>query len=122
MLEKFCVPLYNFDMKDYHFWVYILFDERAKGTYIGVTNNLERRMYEHKMGLDDGYTKEHNIHKLGYFEYYKYVNNAIAREKQLKKWKRAWKYRLIETMNPNWIDLADDLDKNIEFWKDKETK
>ena len=116
------MPLYNFDMKDYHFWVYILFDERTKGTYIGVTNNLERRMYEHKMGLDDGYTKEHNIHKLGYFEYYKYVNNAIAREKQLKKWKRAWKYRLIETMNPNWIDLADDLDKNIEFWKDKETK
>ncbi len=45
-------------MKDYNFWVYILFDERAKATYIGVTNNLERRMYEHKMGLDDGYTKE----------------------------------------------------------------
>ena len=115
------MPLYNFDMKDYHFWVYILFDERAKGTYIGMTNNLESRMYEHKMGLDDGYTKEHNIHKLGYFEYYKYVNNAIARKKQLKKWKRAWKYRLIETMNPNWIDLADDLEKNIEFWKNKET-
>ena len=93
-------------MKDYHFWVYILFDERAKGTYIGVTNNLERRMYEHKMGLDDGYT----------------IDNAIAREKQLKKWNRAWKYRLIETMNPNWIDLADDLEKNIEFWKNKETE
>ena len=104
-------------MKDYNFWVYILFDERAKGTYIGVTNNLERRMHEHKMGLDDGYTKKKNIHKLGYFEYYKYVDNAIAREKQLKKWNR-----LIETMNPNWVDLADDLEKNIEFWKNKETE
>ena len=92
-------------MKDYHFWVYILFDERAKGTYIGVTNNLERRMYEHKMGLDDGYTKEHNIHKLGYFEYYKYVNNAIAREKQLKKWRRDWKKNIIIDFNPTFEDL-----------------
>ena len=108
-------------MKDYNFWVYILFDKRASGTYIGVTNNLERRMYEHKMGLDDGFTKERNVHKLGYFEYYKYIDNAIAREKQLKKWKRAWKYRLIETMNPNWNDLADGLSKNIEYWKNKET-
>ena len=109
-------------MKDYNFWVYILFDERAKATYIGVTNNLERRMYEHKMGLDDGYTKENNIHKLGYFERYQYINNAIVREKQLKKWNRAWKYRLIETMNPDWIDLADELDKNIAYWKNKEIK
>ena len=109
-------------MKDYNFWVYILFDEHAKATYIGVTNNLERRMYEHKMGLDDGYTKEKNIHKLGYFEHYKYIDNAIAREKQLKKWRRAWKYRLIETMNPEWGDLADDLERNIEYWKNKETE
>ena len=109
-------------MKDYHFWVYILFDERAKGTYIGVTNDIERRMYEHKMGLDDGFTKSKNIHKLGYFEYYKYINNAIAREKQLKKWKRAWKYQLIETMNPDWQDLAIDIAKNIEYWKKQEKK
>ncbi len=99
--------------KEYSFWVYILFDKRAGATYIGVTNNLSRRMYEHKNGLDDGYTKKHNIHKLGYFEQYKYIDNAIAREKQLKKWNRAWKYRLIETINPNWIDLASDLDDYI---------
>ena len=107
-------------MKDYHFWVYILFDEPAKATYVGVTNDIERRMYEHKMGLDDGYTKEKNIHKLGYVEYYKYVNNAIAREKQLKKWKRAWKYRLIETMNPEGRDLAEDIENNIQYWKKQE--
>ena len=99
--------------KSYIFWVYILFDKRASATYIGVTNNLSRRMYEHKTGQVDGYTKQHNIHNLGYFEEYKYVNDAIAREKQLKKWKRAWKYRLIETMNPDWVDLASDMDDYI---------
>ena len=107
-------------MKDYNFWVYILFDERAKATYIGVTNDLQRRMYEHKMGRVDGFTKDKNIHKLGYFECYKYIDKAVAREKQLKKWKRSWKYRLIETMNPNWIDLADSLERNIAYWKNKE--
>ena len=93
-------------MKEYNFWVYILFNDRAKATYIGVTNNLERRMIEHKMGLVPGYTKQHNIDKLAYFEHYQYIYDAIAREKALKKWNRAWKYRLIETMNPEWNDLA----------------
>ena len=97
--------------KEYHFWVYILFDERAKGTYIGVTNDLERRMYEHKMGLVPGFAHEHGITKLGYYEHYRYIDKAIAREKNLKDWHRAWKYRLIETMNPDWIDLASDIDK-----------
>ena len=109
--------MYAVHMKEYNFFVYILFDSRAKGTYIGVTNDLERRMYEHKMGLDNGFTKIHNIHKLGYFERYSHIENAIAREKQLKKWKRAWKYRLIETMNPDWADLASDLEHNISYWK-----
>ena len=100
-------------MKEYHFWVYILFNERAKATYIGVTNNLERRMIEHKMGLIRGYTKTHKIDKLSSFEHYKYIDDAIKREKILKKWNRAWKYRLIETMNPNWDDLAVGLDEYI---------
>ena len=100
-------------MQEFHFWVYILFDERAKATYIGVTNDLERRMIEHKKGLVPGYTKQHHINKLAYFEHYKYVRDAIAREKVLKKWNRAWKYRLIETMNPNWDDLAVGLDEYI---------
>lgn len=90
-----------------------VFNERARATYIGVTNDLERRMIEHKMGLIDGYTKEHGIHKLAYFEHYKYINDAIAREKALKKWNRAWKYTLIERMNPNWVDLAESLDERL---------
>ena len=102
-------------MKDYCFWVYILFDRRAGGTYIGVTNDLARRVCEHKKGLVPGFAHEHNITKLGYFECYRYVNDAIAREKNLKNWHRAWKYRLIETMNPDWTDFAaylDDIDIN----------
>ncbi|MDR1361530.1 MAG: GIY-YIG nuclease family protein [Rickettsiales bacterium] len=102
--------------KEYHFWVYILFDRKGGGTYIGITNDLTRRMLEHKNGTVEGFTKEKNIHKLGYYEYYKYINNAIAREKMLKKWNRAWKYRLIETMNPEWKDLAEELDK-VDIYK-----
>jgi putative endonuclease len=94
------------EFKEYHFWVYIMFDKKGAGTYIDMTNDLTRRIYEHKNGLIPGFTKEKNIDKLGYYEHYKYVNNAIKREKQLKKWERPWKYRLIETMNPYWKDLS----------------
>ena len=73
--------------RDYNFYVYILFDEPAKATYIGVTNDLERRMYEHKLELIDGFTKEKHIHKLAYYEWYTDINVAISREKDLKKWK-----------------------------------
>jgi len=100
--------------KEYHFWVYILFDERAKATYIGMTNNINRRMLEHKREAIEGFTKEKHIHKLAYYEHHKYVNDAIAREKALKKWNRAWKYRLIETMNPGWKDLAEGIDWQLD--------
>ena len=105
--------------RDYNFYVYILFDERAKATYIGVTNDLERRIYEHKLELIDGFTKRKHIHKLAYYEYYTDINTAIAREKALKNWKRAWKYRLIETMNPDWVDLAAYIDEQIAQEKNK---
>ena len=99
--------------QNHNYYVYILFDERAKATYIGVTNDLERRVYEHKLELIPGFTKDKHIHKLGYYECYTDINNAIAREKALKKWNRAWKYRLIETMNPEWNDLAAYIDEVI---------
>ena len=98
---------------EYNFYVYIMFNERAKATYIGVTNNLERRVIEHKMGLVKGHTKEKGINKLGYYEQYQYVHDAIAREKLLKGWKRVWKYRLIESENPEWKDLAECMDDYI---------
>ncbi len=101
-------------MRKYSFYVYILFNERAQATYIGVTNDLERRVIEHKSGTIPGYSKRHKTYKLGYFEHYHDIDTAIAREKQLKKWKRYWKYQLIETMNPDWNDLAAELDKYVE--------
>ena len=106
--------------RDYNFYVYILFNERAKATYIGVTNDLERRIYEHKLELIPGFTKEKHIHKLAYYEYYSDINAAIAREKALKKWNRAWKYRLIETKNPEWKDLAAEIDEIIAHEKESE--
>ncbi|MCL1891699.1 MAG: GIY-YIG nuclease family protein [Alphaproteobacteria bacterium] len=99
------------EFKEYNFWVYIMFNERAQATYIGMTNDLERRVMEHKLGLIKGNSQEHNTKKLGYYEWFQYVDKAIDREKALKKWKRAWKYRLIETMNPEWKDLAAELDE-----------
>lgn len=76
--------------------------------YIGMTNNMERRMYEHKNGLIDGFSKRYRLSKLVYFEFYQFVNDAIKREKQLKNWKRDWKISLIEEENKSWNDLAFD--------------
>jgi putative endonuclease len=87
------------------YWVYILASKLGGTLYIGVTNNLVRRVYEHRMGLAEGFTKKYRVHRLVYFEPYGDVEEAIRREKQLKKWNRAWKIRLIEEHNPNWDDL-----------------
>jgi putative endonuclease len=87
------------------YWVYILASGLGGTLYIGVTGDLVRRVYEHRMGLADGFTKKYGIHRLVYFEQYNDVEIAIQREKRLKKWNRAWKIRLIEEVNPNWDDL-----------------
>jgi len=87
------------------FWVYIM-ASRTKRLYIGVTNNLERRVWEHKAGMIDGFTKRYNINKLVYQEDYESIRDAIAREKQLKGWLREKKVSLIESGNPEWDDLA----------------
>jgi putative endonuclease len=87
------------------YWVYVLASKIGGTLYIGVTNDLVRRVYEHRMGLADGFTKRYRIHRLIYFEQHDDIEAAILREKQLKKWKRAWKIELIEKTNPNWVDL-----------------
>jgi len=87
------------------YYVYML--ASLSGTlYIGITNNLERRMVEHKEGLVEGFTKEYGVERLIYFEMYGDVRNAIRREKQLKGWRRDKKIALIEKVNPSWKDLA----------------
>ena len=92
-----------------NYYVYILTNEHGNVMYIGVTNNLERRLFEHKNELVDGFTKRYHVHKLVYFEQTGDVNAAIAREKQLKGWTRSRKNELVETMNPEWADLFDTL-------------
>ena len=92
-------------MRDYH--VYIMANE-SRMLYVGVTNDLERRVSEHKLKLDAGYTKRYNLTRLVYFEDMPDVRDAIAREKELKGWRRAKKVALIESMNPRWRDLAEE--------------
>ena len=86
------------------YYVYILTTKNDTTLYIGVTNNLQKRLYEHKSEQINGFTKKYNIHKLIYFEQYSDINAAISREKQLKRWKRSKKELLIATKNPNWDD------------------
>ena len=91
------------------YYVYIL-ASRPNGTlYNGVTNDLARRAYEHREGLVDGYTKTHGVKTLVFFEPHDEIENAIVREKRLKRWRRAWKVQLIERANPEWRDQFDDL-------------
>lgn len=79
--------------------------QRNGTLYVGVTNDLVKRIYEHKNNLVEGFTKEYNIHKLVYFEDTNDISTAIEREKKLKNWKRKWKIDLIEKSNPQWKDL-----------------
>jgi putative endonuclease len=88
-----------------YYWVYILASKIGGTLYIGVTNNLARRAYEHRTGAVAGFTKQYGVHRLVYFEQHTDVEAAIQREKRLKTWNRAWKVRLIETLNPSWDDL-----------------
>ncbi len=91
------------------FTVYILASGKNGVLYTGITNNLIRRISEHKEGLIPGFTKKYKVYFLVYYETYDYGLTAIKREKQLKKWKRKWKIDLIEKDNPNWKDLYWDL-------------
>ncbi len=90
------------------YFVYILASRRNGTLYIGVTNNLQRRVYEHKMELIEGFTKKYKVKILVYFEETNNIYSALEREKQLKKWNRRWKIRLIEENNPNWKDLYEE--------------
>lgn len=90
------------------FYIYILASKKNGTLYIGMTNDLIRRVHEHKSGLIGGFTKKYSINKLVYFESTEDVIAAILREKRLKKWKRQWKIELIEKSNPQWRDLAED--------------
>jgi len=83
---------------------------KRNGTlYVGVTSDLPRRVWEHTSDVIGGFTKKYGVHRLVYYELHDDMTTAIAREKQLKQWNRAWKLKLIESVNPQWRDLADAL-------------
>ena len=92
----------------HQYYVYIITNNINGTLYIGMTNDLQRRMFEHKNKIVKGFTEKYNITQWVYYETYKYVNDAIKREKNMKKWKRQWKINLIEEENPNWEDLSKD--------------
>lgn len=91
------------------YYVYILASERNGTIYVGVTNDLMRRVQEHREGLVEGFTKRYHVKLLVYFEVHSEIQEAIPREKRLKRWRRVWKLQLIENNNPQWKDLWLDL-------------
>ena len=94
-------------MDSRYFYVYILASDIYGTLYVGVTNDLVRRSWEHREGLVRSFTGQHATHRLVWYEQHESIIEAITREKRLKKWNRDWKIRLIEDMNPEWKDLSD---------------
>ena len=95
--------------KEYRYYVYILASKKSGTLYIGVTSNIKKRIYEHKNNLIEGFTKKYRVHDLVYYEETSDIKSAIEREKQMKKWNRLWKIRLIEEANKEWSDLYEEL-------------
>ena len=99
--------------REWHFWVYIM-ASKSRRIYTGLTNDIGRRVREHKAGEVEGFTQRYKIGRLVYYEKFRYVGNAIEREKQIKGLNRAKRVNLIEGMNPTWDDLSEEWGKSIE--------
>jgi putative endonuclease len=92
-------------MRDHAYYVYILASRRNGTLYVGVTNELVRRVQQHREGLIPGFTRKYGVKLLVYWEPHQDINEAILREKRIKRWRRKWKLELIESQNPQWRDL-----------------
>jgi putative endonuclease len=92
-------------MQEKKFYVYIMTNKPYGVFYVGVTSNLPKRLYEHKEGVVEGFTKEYNLKMLVYYEVFEDAENAIKREKRLKRWSREWKIKAVNEFNPGWNDL-----------------
>jgi putative endonuclease len=101
--QRYPVPLHRMEKA---YFVYILASKRNGTLYVGVTSRLAERVWEHKQLLVEGFTRQHDIHHLVWYEVHPTAESAITREKQIKRWNRSWKLRLIESMNPYWNDLS----------------
>lgn len=96
-------------MRTHQYWVYIVASGPCGWLYVGMTNDLIRRIDEHKHGQVDGYSRERGTDVLVWYETHQYVDQAILREKRIKRWLRPWKFALVEESNPHWADLSGDL-------------
>lgn len=94
---------------DKYYYVYILASKKKGTLYIGVTNNIVQRILEHRLKINKGFAEKYDVNNLVYYQAFKYVDIAIAREKQIKKWNRSWKIQLIEKDNKEWKDLLSDI-------------
>jgi putative endonuclease len=93
-------------MEEKQYCIYILASKKYGTLYTGITSNLVQRIWQHKEGLAEGFTKKYNVHHLVYYEIHSDVYEAITPEKRIKKWNRQWKINLIEQNNPQWLDLS----------------
>ena len=96
-------------MWNHNYYLYILANTNNKVLYIGVTNNLARRVYEHKNKVIEGFTSKYNVDRLVYYQHFLSIQEAIVKEKQMKKWYRKWKDELIYNFNPKWKDLYEEI-------------
>ena len=105
-------------MRNHDYWVYILTNKHCTTLYIGMTNNIARRLYQHRYGEVNGFTKRYHLNRLVWvwIDHFRNVNDAIACEKKLKGWRRSRKIALIEETNPRWLDLSDDLEQRPRFY------
>ena len=103
-------------MRNHDYWVYILTNRRCNALYIGITNNIALRLWQHRYGEMEGFAKRYHLNRLVWVEHFRNVNDAIACEKKLKGWRRAKKIALIEKMNPRWLDLSDEWEQQPKFY------
>jgi len=96
-------------MRDYNFYVYIMANRKQGALYTGMTNDLVRRVWEHREGVGSAFVRQHKVTRLVWYAHHNDVLKAYAHERRLKRWRRAWKITLIETENPDWRDLTFDL-------------
>ena len=92
-------------MREHNYWVYVMASGVCGYLYVGMTNDLVRRVEEHRAGKVEGHSRRRGITRLVWFEQHQYVDQAILREKRIKRWQRPWKFRLVEESNPQWVDL-----------------
>ena len=96
-------------MSSKEYYVYLVASKKRGTLYTGVTSNLIKRIYEHKKGVIEGFTKKYQVHQLVYFEKHTDILEAISREKVIKKWRREWKFNLIERNNLHWVDMYSEI-------------